>query len=101
MPENEMTGNLFLFARSEPNASAMTPQPETIKPEARLVERIASGDEEAFGELYKMFAPLVHASRWRECRATKLTTSCRKFLSPPIKTSTLYATKTQSADGWR
>ncbi|HEX8637910.1 MAG TPA: sigma-70 family RNA polymerase sigma factor [Pyrinomonadaceae bacterium] len=60
MPENEMTGNLFLFARSEPNASAMTPQPETIKPESRLVDRIASGDEEAFGELYKMFAPLVH-----------------------------------------
>ena len=55
-----MTGNLFLFARSEPKPSAMTPQPETIKPEARLVERIAMGDEEAFGELYKMFAPLVH-----------------------------------------
>ena len=60
MSENEMTGNLFLFARSETNASVMTPPPETIKPEARLVERIAAGDEEAFGELYKMFAPLVH-----------------------------------------
>lgn len=60
MPENEMTGNLFLFARSEPERIAMTPPPETIKPEARLVERIASGDEEAFGELYRMFAPLVH-----------------------------------------
>jgi RNA polymerase sigma-70 factor (ECF subfamily) len=61
MPENEMTGNLFLFARSEPNRSAMTPTPaETIKPEARLVERIAAGDEDAFGELYRMFAPLVH-----------------------------------------
>lgn len=61
MPENEMTGNLFLFARSEPKPSAMTPTPaETIKPEARLVERVRAGDEEAFGELYRMFAPLVH-----------------------------------------
>lgn len=59
-PENEMTGNLFLFARSETKTSAMTPTPETVKPEALLVERIATGDQEAFGELYRMFAPLVH-----------------------------------------
>lgn len=30
------------------------------KPEARLVERIREGDEEAFNELYRMFAPMVH-----------------------------------------
>ena len=59
-PENEMTGNLFLFARSETKTSVMTPTPETVKPEALLVERIGAGDEEAFGELYRMFAPLVH-----------------------------------------
>jgi RNA polymerase sigma-70 factor (ECF subfamily) len=60
MPENQMTGKLFLFARNEPNRSAIIPVSETIKPEARLVERISAGDEEAFGELYSMFAPLVH-----------------------------------------
>lgn len=52
MPEQEMTANMFLFT----NATAVT----KIKAEARLVERICAGDEDAFGELYKMFAPLVH-----------------------------------------
>ena len=33
---------------------------ETAKPEALLVERVCAGDGEAFGELYKIFAPLVH-----------------------------------------
>lgn len=28
--------------------------------EAQLVDRIRSGDREAFGEIYRMFAPLVH-----------------------------------------
>lgn len=50
MPEQEMTANLFLFS----NAAGK------VKPEARLVERICAGDEDAFGEFYKMFAPLVH-----------------------------------------
>lgn len=57
MPESEMTGNLFLF----PNAAAATaPAAETITAEERLVERVVAGDEEAFGELYKIFAPMVH-----------------------------------------
>jgi len=58
MPESEMTGNLFLFARSETTATA--PATEKVKAEARLVERICVGDREAFGELYKIFAPVVH-----------------------------------------
>ncbi|MGI8640230.1 MAG: RNA polymerase sigma factor [Pyrinomonadaceae bacterium] len=58
MPESEMTGNLFLFARSETTATA--PVTEKVKVEARLVERICAGDREAFGELYKIFAPVVH-----------------------------------------
>lgn len=53
-----MTGNLFLFARGE--ASEAAHQAETVKAEAILVERVCDGDREAFGELYKMFAPLVH-----------------------------------------
>ncbi|CAN5857150.1 sigma-70 family RNA polymerase sigma factor [soil metagenome] len=55
MPESEMTGNLFLFANA-----ATAPATERIKAEARLIERVCEGDEEAFGELYKIFAPLVH-----------------------------------------
>ena len=51
-----MTGNLFLFRK----AAATAPATETIKAEARLVERVCAGDEEAFNEIYKMFAPLVH-----------------------------------------
>ncbi len=60
MSENEMTGNIFYFARSEPKAATSSAAPQTDKPEARLVERICAGDREAFGEFYKMFTPLVH-----------------------------------------
>jgi len=52
-----MTGNLFLLAPGEAKAPVASP---IVKAEARLVERIHAGDEEAFGELYRMFAPLVH-----------------------------------------
>lgn len=56
MPEREMTGNLFFFAKSESTAAAM----QELTAEARLVERVCDGDEEAFAEFYKMFAPMVH-----------------------------------------
>lgn len=56
MPESEMTGNLFLFT----NTAAAAPAEEKVKAEARLVERVCQGDEEAFNEIYKIFAPLVH-----------------------------------------
>ena len=55
MPESEMTGNLFLFTNT-----AAAPVAETVKAEARLVERVRAGDAEAFDEIYKIFAPLVH-----------------------------------------
>jgi RNA polymerase sigma-70 factor (ECF subfamily) len=55
MSENEMTGNLFFLTSREVEA-AIPP----AKPEARLVEKICNGDQEAFNELYRMFAPLVH-----------------------------------------
>ena len=56
MPESEMTGNLFLFT----NTAATARAEEKVKAEARLVERVCEGDEEAFNEIYKIFAPLVH-----------------------------------------
>lgn len=55
MPESEMTGKLFLFTNA-----ALRLAPFPVRAEARLVERICAGDEEAFGELYKIFAPVVH-----------------------------------------
>ena len=60
MSENEMTGNILYFAKGETKAPATIPLAETVKAEARLVERICAGDREAFGELYKKFAPMVH-----------------------------------------
>lgn len=57
-----MTGNIFYFAgrKSEAKTLAKSSDTETIKPEALLVERICAGDKESFGELYKLFAPMVH-----------------------------------------
>jgi RNA polymerase sigma-70 factor (ECF subfamily) len=64
MSEHEMTGNILYFTRRESKATAETaaalPAPQPLKPEAVLVERICAGDREAFGELYKLFSPMVH-----------------------------------------
>ena len=57
MSEKEMTGNLFFLAnRGTKNVQAAEP----IKREAMLIGRICAGEREAFDELYKMFAPMVH-----------------------------------------
>ena len=45
---------MFVFTPAATEATAST----TV--EAQLVERICSGDREAFGEIYRKFAPLVH-----------------------------------------
>lgn len=67
MSESEMTGNFLFFASAEATtaidstSSAATAAAAKPKAEAaRLVERVCGGDREAFGELYKLFAPLVH-----------------------------------------
>lgn len=57
MPDSEMTGNMFFFAKRE------TPRPTSAQKtpvQVALVDRIVAGDAEAFGELYKMYAPMVH-----------------------------------------
>ena len=46
---------MFFYAKSEP--TVQTPKQAA---QAQIVERIRQGDAEAFGELYKMFAPMVH-----------------------------------------
>jgi RNA polymerase sigma-70 factor (ECF subfamily) len=55
MPDSGMTGNLYFFANSEPPATAQPPAPQ-----AQIVERVRRGDAEAFNELYRLFAPMVH-----------------------------------------
>ena len=57
MPDSEMTSDLFFFARGETQTAAV---PKLVTPAGRLVERTRDGDQEAFGELYRMFAPMVH-----------------------------------------
>ncbi len=53
MPETEIAGDLFLFH----GASAVKPAEST---EARLIERVVAGDRDAFDDLYRLFAPMVH-----------------------------------------
>lgn len=60
MPDSEMTGNLLFFTSRRSETAATTTASEEIKAEARIVERVRAGDQEAFNELYRMFAPLVH-----------------------------------------
>ena len=56
MSETQMTGNILYFTSREPSS----PATEKLKTEALLVEQICAGKSEAFDELYKQFAPLVH-----------------------------------------
>jgi len=57
MPDSGMTRNIFFFAKSETTAATAA---QKTSAQAQIVERVCQGDEEAFGELYKMFAPMVH-----------------------------------------
>lgn len=62
MSESEMTGNIFFFASREATATAHAEEEaaQALSIEARLVEKVCAGDEEAFGELYKLYSPMVH-----------------------------------------
>ena len=53
MSDSEIARNMFMFS---PAAAA----PASVRVEAQLIDRICSGDREAFGEIYRIFAPLVH-----------------------------------------
>lgn len=59
MPVNEMLDNIFSFVRREPKSVIKEITPEA-KATAQVVERVCNGDQEAFSELYKKFAPMVH-----------------------------------------
>jgi len=54
MSEPEMTGNLFFLANRE------TTSPPQQTAEARLVERVCNGEQEAFDELYRHYSRMIH-----------------------------------------
>jgi RNA polymerase sigma-70 factor (ECF subfamily) len=56
MSDSEIARDMFLFT----TAAAPAPGAAAARPEVRLVERVIGGDREAFDQLYKLFAPLVH-----------------------------------------
>jgi RNA polymerase sigma-70 factor (ECF subfamily) len=57
MPEGEAVQDLPLFSGAQSNSIVQAER----RPEAALVERTAAGDEDAFSELYRMFAPTINA----------------------------------------
>jgi len=57
MPDTGITRDLFLFSRE---AETRLPALSGAKSEAVLAAKAAAGDEDAFDELYRMFAPMVH-----------------------------------------
>lgn len=56
MPDTELTGDLFLVSHGTDVRAAVP----AAKPEARLVERIRAGEVEAFDDIYRIFAPMIH-----------------------------------------
>ena len=56
MPEGEIAQNLMLFSRKTAAAAAK----DEVRSESSLIEKVRSGDEEAFRELYKLYAPTIN-----------------------------------------
>jgi RNA polymerase sigma-70 factor, ECF subfamily len=52
MSNSEIVRNMFLFGPKTRTAE--------VPADAHLVDRACAGDQEAFGDIYRMFAPLVH-----------------------------------------
>jgi RNA polymerase sigma-70 factor (ECF subfamily) len=59
MSEIEATGDLLLFAGQRETVATVAPVTD-ISPDASLVESVRCGDPEAFGQLYYLYAPMVH-----------------------------------------
>ena len=54
MSNSEIARNLFMLGTASRAGSADVPE------EVRLIDRVRSGDREAFTEIYRMFAPMIH-----------------------------------------
>lgn len=59
MSEIEATGDLLLFAGQPETVVSVAPL-SSASPDASLVESVRCGDREAFGQLYHLYAPMVH-----------------------------------------
>jgi RNA polymerase sigma-70 factor (ECF subfamily) len=59
MSEIEMSGELLLFA-PQSETVAFAPTVTDISPDASLVESVRDGNRDAFGQLYNLYAPMVH-----------------------------------------
>lgn len=57
MTDNQLTGELFLLPREH---NAHQEDAVSTNPDSAMIRRAASGNEEAFAELYRKFAPMVH-----------------------------------------
>lgn len=53
MSNSEIAQSMFVLGTPATDST-------TDLPEVALVDRVRSGDREAFGEIYRMFAPMVH-----------------------------------------
>lgn len=56
MPDREMALNSFPLSQS----TASAPAPDRANVNAAMIERICKGDEDAFAEMYRAYAPMVH-----------------------------------------
>ena len=54
MSNSDIAENLFMFPATASTA------PTSVSTEALIIERACSGDRDAFTDLYRMFAPMVH-----------------------------------------
>jgi len=54
MPEGELAQKILLFGNASAARSAK------LRPEVELIQRVRAGDGQAFGELYRIFAPMVN-----------------------------------------
>ncbi|HEV7859476.1 MAG TPA: sigma-70 family RNA polymerase sigma factor [Pyrinomonadaceae bacterium] len=59
MYEVEATGGLLLMVEQDPREATTSPVRERGA-HVSLVESVQAGDREAFGQLYKLYAPMVH-----------------------------------------
>jgi RNA polymerase sigma-70 factor (ECF subfamily) len=61
MYEVEATGSLLLMVEQSPTPTATAARPAPDRgAHVSLVEAVQTGDREAFGQLYRLFAPMVH-----------------------------------------
>src|SRR5215468_8134490 len=60
MYELEATADLLLMSPQGKTAAATAPEPRETSVEAVLVRTVLEGNREGFGQLYDLFAPLVH-----------------------------------------